>query len=319
MKLALIGSNGAIGQPLALLLQTSNYVHDLVLHDVTDAHGVATDLSHIDVRCKISSASSAEQAVDGADIIAVTAGFARKPGMTRDDLFNTNAKIIQEISEKVCKTNPSAMLAIITNPINATVPIACETFMKNGVNDTKKIFGVTSLDIMRANKFIGDSIGKDPQTIFCPVVGGHQGTSIVPLMSQASATDKSEVLINSLASDEERKKLVNKVQNAGTEVVEAKKNGSASLSMAYAAYMFLCNLIKAKSGTEIKEYSFIDLRNFDTPYGPYFSVPMIINQNGAKEVLPINEPFSREEDELSEAVKEISKSVEKAQRFVRQV
>lgn len=224
MKLALLGSNGAIGQPLGLLLATSNRVKELVLYDIAGSKGVGVDLSHIDVPCKVTSAESTESAIAGANLIAISAGFARKPGMTRDDLFNTNAKIIFDISKTVAKVNPSAMVAIITNPINSTLPIACETFLKYGIKDTKKIFGVTSLDIMRSNKFIGDLIGKDPSQVFCPVVGGHQGKTIIPLISQASTSDGAKVLMNGLETSQGRHEMISRIQNAGTEVVEAKKN-----------------------------------------------------------------------------------------------
>lgn len=80
----------------------------------------------------------------------------RKPGMTRDDLFNTNAGIVRDLAEATAKTCPKAFIAIITNPVNSTVPIACEVYKNNGITDLKRVFGVTTLDIVRAQTFVAE-------------------------------------------------------------------------------------------------------------------------------------------------------------------
>lgn len=77
-------------------------------------------------------------------------------GMTRDDLFNTNASIVRDLCDAAAKTCPKAFIAIITNPVNSTVPIAVEVFKKNHVKDTKRIFGVTTLDIIRSQTFVAE-------------------------------------------------------------------------------------------------------------------------------------------------------------------
>lgn len=78
------------------------------------------------------------------------------------------------------------MLAIISNPVNSTVPIASEMFKKAGKYDPARIFGVTTLDIVRANTFIGEANGIDPAKVNCPVIGGHAGITIMPLISQCT-------------------------------------------------------------------------------------------------------------------------------------
>lgn len=76
--------------------------------------------------------------------------------MTRDDLFNTNASIVRDIAEASSKICPKAFLAIITNPVNSTVPIAAEVYKKNNVYDSKRIFGVTTLDVVRSEAFVSE-------------------------------------------------------------------------------------------------------------------------------------------------------------------
>merc|ERR1712036_185433 len=123
-----------------------------------------------------------EASLEGSEIVVIPAGVPRKPGMTRDDLFNTNASIVANLAIAAAEVCPEAMLAIISNPANSTVPIASEIYKKAGVYNPNKIFGVTTLDIVRANTFIANLKGLNPADVDCPVIGGHAGTTIMPLI-----------------------------------------------------------------------------------------------------------------------------------------
>ncbi|KAL9023869.1 MAG: hypothetical protein Q9196_006918, partial [Gyalolechia fulgens] len=114
-----------------------------------------------------------------------------KPGMTRDDLFNINAGIVRDLITGVAETCPKAFILVISNPVNSTVPIAAEVMKKAGVFDPKRLFGVTTLDVVRAETFVQDITGeKDPSKTVIPVIGGHSGETIVPLFSQAKPAVK---------------------------------------------------------------------------------------------------------------------------------
>lgn len=107
--------------------------------------------------------------------------------MTRDDLFNKNAGIVKDLIVGIAKTCPKAFILIISNPVNSTVPIAAEVLKAHGVFDPTKLFGVTTLDVVRASTFTAAVTGeKDSRKIAVPVVGGHSGETIVPLLSQAT-------------------------------------------------------------------------------------------------------------------------------------
>lgn len=113
--------------------------------------------------------------------------FAGKPGMTRDDLFKVNAGIVQTLVKGIAETSPKAFILIISNPVNSTVPIAAEVLKAAGVFDPQRLFGVTSLDVVRAETFLQEFTGKkDPSEAKIPVVGGHSGDTIVPLFSKTS-------------------------------------------------------------------------------------------------------------------------------------
>lgn len=165
--------------------------------------------------------------------------------MTRDDLFNTNASIVQTLTEGCAQYCPEAIIGIISNPVNSTVPIAAEVMKKAGVYDKRKIIGVTTLDVCRANTFAGVAMGKDPKDLNVPVIGGHAGITILPLYSQVEG-------FTDAVSNKELDAITVRTQFGGDEVVKAKAGtGSATLSMAYAGYIFTENVLKAMNGEEI--------------------------------------------------------------------
>jgi malate dehydrogenase len=102
------------------------------------------------------------------------------------ELFDTNASIIQDLVSNVAKFCPNAYVAIITNPVNSTVPIAVEVLKKHGVFNAAKVFGITTLDVVRASTFVAQVKNiSDPGSLRVPVLGGHSGATIVPLFSQS--------------------------------------------------------------------------------------------------------------------------------------
>merc|ERR1719222_1836963 len=130
-----------------------------------------------------------EECLTGCDLVLIPAGMPRKPGMTRDDLFKVNADIAKGLVEACAKFCPQAVLALIVNPVNSIVPAMAELYKKKGL-DAKKIVGVTTLDCVRANKFVSELTGAHPSTIEVPVVGGHAGVTILPVFSQDAAASK---------------------------------------------------------------------------------------------------------------------------------
>lgn len=200
--------------------------------------------------------------------------------MTRDDLFTTNATIVATLASACAKAAPNAVVGIIANPVNSTVPITVEIFKKHGV-DPSKIYGVTTLDLVRANEFVGVLGNQNAMDVHVPVVGGHAGITIIPVLSQVQPAG----CINNLTQDEITALTV-RIQDAGTEVVKAKAGaGSATLSMAYAAARFADSVIRALNGEEIIECAYIRTDgglpgiNVD-----YFSTPLLLGKDGTVKV-----------------------------------
>eukprot|EP00898_Chlorokybus_atmophyticus_P006185 jgi/Chlat1/6568/Chrsp45S05936 len=310
-KVCVVGAAGGIGQPLALLLKMSPLVSELNLYDVVNTPGVAADLSHINTAAAVKGFVGKEQlgaALHGCDLVVIPAGVPRKPGMTRDDLFNINAGIVKSICEGIAELCPKAFVNIISNPVNSTVPIAAEIFRKAGMYDPRKLFGVTTLDVVRANAFVAEAAGVDPSEMSVPVIGGHAGVTILPLLSQASPSVK--------LTDEQVDKLTKRIQDAGTEVVQAKAGaGSATLSMAYAAAKFAESCLRAMSGaSNIVEYSYVDSKVTDLPF---FASKVRIGPSGIEEAYPIGSLSPYERANFDGMLAELTSSIQKGLNFAR--
>ncbi|CAG8977751.1 hypothetical protein HYALB_00010972 [Hymenoscyphus albidus] len=322
IKAVVAGASGGIGQPLSLLLKTSSLITELALYDVVNTPGVAADLSHISSQAKITGYlpkdDGAKLAFKDADIVVIPAGIPRKPGMTRDDLFNINAGIVKGLIEVIAEVAPKAYILIISNPVNSTVPIAAEVLKAKGVFDAKRLFGVTTLDVVRAETFVAEIVGeKNPQSLTIPVIGGHSGETIVPLFSQA----KPSVTIPADKLDA----LVNRVQFGGDEVVKAKDGaGSATLSMAYAGYRMAEAVLKALSGEKgIVTPTFIHLKG--VPGGDeiaketgleFFSVPVELGTTGAEKAQnPLTNINDAEKKLLKACVDGLSGNITKGVNF----
>ncbi|SCU96819.1 LAME_0F17546g1_1 [Lachancea meyersii CBS 8951] len=245
-KVTVLGAAGGIGQPLSLLLKMSPFVSTLALYDLRLAPGVARDLSHINTnsKCKGFDKENLPAALEGAHVVVIPAGVPRKPGMTRDDLFKINAGIVANLVAATAKHAPNARILIISNPVNSTVPVACETLKRSGSFQPGKVMGVTTLDVVRAQTFLSDALGGDSYSResmkrHVTVVGGHSGSTIVPLITDSKLRAK---LVNRRLYDA----YVHRVQFGGDEVVEAKQGaGSATLSMALAGFHFTNQVLRS--------------------------------------------------------------------------
>eukprot|EP00744_Colponema_vietnamica_P003247 GILI01005004.1.p1 GENE.GILI01005004.1~~GILI01005004.1.p1 ORF type:complete len:339 (-),score=152.35 GILI01005004.1:163-1125(-) len=310
-KVVVLGAAGGIGQPLSLLLKNSPLVSELSLYDIVHCPGVAADLSHISTPAKVTGYKRDEiaAALDGADVVIIPAGVPRKPGMTRDDLFNTNATIVKNLVVEVAKHSPKALIGIISNPVNSTVPIAAEALKKANVFDPRRLFGVTTLDIARAKTFVASEAKLNPYDINITVVGGHSGPTIVPLISQSG--------INNIPQDV-LEKLVHRIQYGGDEVVKAKDGaGSATLSMAYAGAEFTFSLLKALRGDKgIVECTFVESNV--VPNVPFFSSKVELGKNGVERILPLGDITDYERKLVDACVEELTKNIAKGVEFGKQ-
>jgi len=307
MKVCVLGAAGGIGQPLSLLLKLQLPAgSELSLYDVAPfTPGVAVDLSHIPTDVAVSGfvGDDVEAAMKDADIVVIPAGVPRKPGMTRDDLFNMNAGIVKKLVGVGVKACPNACFAIVTNPVNSTVPIAAEILKAAGVYDKRKVFGVTTLDVIRSNTFVAEAVGKSCDEVNVSVIGGHSGVTILPLLSSVEGVSLSQEQIEALTP---------RIQEAGTEVVEAKAGaGSATLSMAQAAARFTSSLVAAMNGADVTECCYVQTGD-DT--SSFHAQPVKLGKDGVESIPAIPALSDYEQkvlDDMADVLKgNIAKGIE---------
>ncbi|MDN3653611.1 malate dehydrogenase [Thalassotalea ponticola] len=312
MKVAVLGAAGGIGQALSLLLKTQLPAgSELSLYDVAPVvPGVAVDLSHIptDVTVKGYGADDLAPALQGCDIVIIPAGMPRKPGMDRADLFAVNAGIIKTLAEGIVANCPKALVGVITNPVNGTVPIVAEVFKKAGTYEANRVFGVTTLDVIRSETFIAELKGKSTNDIKVPVIGGHSGTTILPLLSQVEGVEFSQEEIDALTP---------RIQNAGTEVVNAKAGGgSATLSMGAAAARFCMSLVRGLQGeADVIDYAYVQGNTGDAEY---FAQPVRLGKNGVEEYLPYGELSAYEQKAKDDMLATLNKDIQEGIDFINQ-
>lgn len=302
-KVCVVGGAGGIGQPLCLLMASCPMVKELAIIDLNvaavPAEGVQADLSHIEGKCKVTSTvlilntdkaiDKAGDALTGCDLVLVPAGVPRKPGQDRKDLLNINCDIAKGTVEACAKFCPNAVVGLIVNPVNSVVPAMGELWKKAGL-DKRKIVGISTLDVVRANKFVQEITGK-PACI--PVIGGHAGKTILPLFSQ----DPAGASIPAAKIPE----LDARVQDAGTEVVKAKNGkGSATLSMAYSGARLGRAVLSGLAGVPTTECAYVE-SNAQAGLS-YFASKVVFGKNGVETVLPVGNLSLHEQQRLEELV-----------------
>jgi malate dehydrogenase len=224
------------------------------------------------------------------------------------DLFNTNASIVRDLAKSVAEHSPKANILVIANPVNSTVPITAEVLKKAGVYDPKRLFGVTTLDVVRASRFISQHKGTDPANENIVVIGGHSGETIVPLLSQSGYNLEGEDLAA----------YVKRVQFGGDEVVQAKDGaGSATLSMAMAGARFAESLLKAAQGEKgVIEPAFVESPLFKDQGVDFFSTNVELGPNGVEKIHPIGQVTEHEQKLIDVAVGQLKGNISKGVKFV---
>ncbi|OWB75781.1 oxidoreductase activity, acting on CH-OH group of donors protein [[Candida] boidinii] len=348
VKVSVLGASGGIGQPLSLLLKLNPLITDLSLYDIVNAHGVSTDLSHLPINSnsngfspidKSNPQSELKSTLINSDIVVIPAGIPRKPGMTRDDLFKINAGIVRSLVNAIGNYCPNAFICIISNPVNSTVAIAAEELKKLKVFNPKKLFGITTLDILRLETFLSKLININTESLRGKVItiGGHSGETIIPLLNLDKDISNR---INNLLTSDDLLKLIHRVQFGGDEVVKAKNGtGSATLSMAYAAYRFIESLLSVLSSSPsssssstnntiklVDEVAYVHLRGLNNGDEilknnlnndvEFFSLPLKISKNGIEFVEFPKISYNLENELIEKAKPQLRTNIIKGINFV---
>ena len=277
-KISLIGA-GQIGGTLAHLICIKELA-DVVLFDVAEgiAKGKALDIAQstsvVGYDINLSGTSNYED-IKNSDVIIITAGIPRKPGMTRDDLLETNLKIIKQVAEGIKKNSPNAFVICITNPLDIIVMV----LQKYSGLPTNKVVGMAGiLDSSRFKYFLSQELKVPVKNINTLVLGGH-GDTMVPMPNRTTVNGKP---LNQIIKKEKLDLIIDRTRKGGAEIVKLLEKGSAFYA-------------PAASGIEMAESYIKDLKKtlpcaayLNGEYGVknlYAGVPVIIGSSGVEKVV----------------------------------
>jgi malate dehydrogenase len=304
-KISLIGA-GQIGGTLAHLI-TLKELGDVVLFDVAEgiAKGKALDLSQstaIDGLNVSITGTNNYNDTSNSDVIIITAGVPRKPGMTRDDLLGINLKIIKQVADGIKDTSPNAFVICITNPLDVIV-MALQKY--SGLPKNKVIGMAGVLDTSRFKFFLSQELNVPISEVDSFVLGGH-GDTMVPVPNRTIVSGKPllDFVKEGKISEEKLNEIIDRTRNGGAEVVKLLETGSAFYG-------------PAASGIEMAESYLKNLKktlpcaaHLNGQYGVkdlYVGVPVVIGSNGIEEVveLSLDDEEKRYFDISIDAVKEL--------------
>ena len=292
-KISLIGA-GQIGGTLAHLICIKELA-DVVLFDVAEgiAKGKALDIAQstsVDGYDINLSGTSNYEDIKNSDVIIITAGIPRKPGMTRDDLLETNLKIIKQVAEGIKKNSPNAFIICITNPLDIIVMI----LQKYSGLPTNKVVGMAGiLDSSRFKYFLSQELKVPVKNINTLVLGGH-GDTMVPMPNRTTVNGKP---LNQIIKKEKLDLIIDRTRKGGAEVLKLLEKGSAFYA-------------PAASGIEMAESYIKDLKKrlpcaayLNGEYGVknlYAGVPVIIGSSGVEKVVEFTlNKYEKENFDLS--------------------
>jgi malate dehydrogenase len=303
-KITVVGA-GNVGTTTAQLIAEKNLA-DIVLIAIIEGvpQGKALDIHEACPLWKSSVSVKGTNSYDdttGSDIVVITAGLARKPGMSRDDLLQANAEIIRGVAENIARTSPESIVIVVTNPMDVMAQL---TQMVTGF-PYRRVIGMGGiLDSTRMRSFIASEMGLSPWSIQTMVMGGH-GDQMVPMPRFTTVDGKN---ITDVLPEERIKAIIERTKNGGAEIVGLLKTGSAYYAPAASVVEMIENMFGNKN--EPLPCS-VYLEGENGVNGVYLGVPVILSPKGAEKIVEI-ELTEEEKEALSasaEAVRGLIKKI----------
>ncbi len=302
-KLSIVGA-GAVGTSCAQWAVNRNAAEEIVLVDVVEglAEGKALDIAQAAPLCGYSgriSGSTDFSTTAESDVVIITAGLARKPGMSREDLLEKNVQIVRSVTEQVVAHSPDACLVVVTNPIDAMVYTA---FKISGFPAERVVGMAGVLDSARYRTFIAEKLGVAAQDV-CALVMGIHGDNMLPLVRLASVGG---VPLSQLLSEEEIAEIVKRTQHGGAEIVGHLKTGSAFTTPGLSAVEMAAAIIKGQNRV-LPCAAMLD-GQFGIQ-GVFLGVPVVLGRGGIVKILEF-ELTAEEREALLKGAEAVKRQVE---------
>lgn len=302
-KVGIIGV-GNVGSTLAFTLASKNICSQILLKDIRQniVQAMALDISQSANAAKsntIIKACIKDEEFKDCDVVVITAGIARRPGMSRDDLLLTNARIMTQVIQSTISFNPNAIIIIVSNPLDAMV----YTALKVSNYPRNKIIGMAGiLDSARMSHFILEKLGYGAGQIEASVMGGH-GDDMVPLPNFSTVAG---VPLSELLEKEDIDEIVEKTKNGGAQIVKLLETGSAYYAPAYATSLMVEAILEDKKEIypcAIKlegEYGYENIVS---------GVPIMLGKDGMEKVIELNLNDSQK-DEFKKSISSVQELVD---------
>ena len=306
VKVTVVGA-GNVGATTAQRIAERGYA-DVVLVDIVEglAEGKALDLYEaspvVSVDSRITGATG-YAATAGSDIVVITSGVARKPGMSRDDLLSINMKIVDDVAQKAIAASPDAVIIVVSNPLDAMCHVA---FDAAGIDSSRVVGMAGILDTARYRSFLAEALDVSVEDVHAYVLGGH-GDTMVPL---ASYTTAAGIPIAELLPQSQIDQIIQRTRDGGAEIVNLLKTGSAFYAPSAAVAQMVDSIALDKK--RILPCAAL----LDGQYGIdglYIGVPVVLGSNGIERILEIS-LTSAEQGMLkhsADAVRELVDSIQR--------
>ena len=282
MKISVIGA-GNVGATCANVIAHYDIVKEVVLLDIKEgtAEGKALDMwetAPINMySTRVKGVTNDYEATAGSDVVVITSGLPRKPGMSRDDLINTNAGIVKSVTENVIKHSPDTIIIIVSNPLDV---MSYQAFLTAGV-DSSKVFGMAGiLDTARYKAFLAEALDCSPKDIQAMLLGGH-GDTMVPLPRY---TTVSGIPVTEFINGEKLDAIIERTKKGGGEIVNL-MGTSAWYAPGAAAAQMVESIIKDENrifpvcSWLTGEYGMKDI---------YLGVPVKLGRKGITEIIELD-------------------------------
>jgi malate dehydrogenase len=302
-KVTVIGA-GNVGATVADATARKDIVKEVVLLDIKEglAEGKALDMWQTSAienfNTRIIGSTNDYSLTKDSDVVVITSGIPRKPGMSRDDLISTNAKIVNEVTKKSIEYSPEAIIIVVSNPLDVMTYAA---YLTAGIN-SKKVFGMAGiLDTARYRAFLADEMNTSPKDIQALLMGGH-GDTMVPLPRY---TKVNGIPITHYIKEERLNEIVERTKKGGGELVKLMGTSAWYAPGAAAAQMVEAIIKDEKRTFPVCSY-------LEGQYGLdkiYLGVPVVLGKNGIEEIieLDLNEKESKDLMTSANAVKNVMK------------
>ncbi|KAL2727195.1 hypothetical protein V1478_007473 [Vespula squamosa] len=308
-RVAIIGIGG-VGASLAHLLKMfPGTVTELRMLNNFDFSGIVEELNQIPTKlpiCGICGEDNFCKALKDIDIVVITAGRPRtNEKELREELFSENAKSCLNIFKLCAEACPTALISMVTNPIDSMIPLAAHILKKNCCYNPAKLFGICELDLLRARRYLADLLCTNPKRTYVPVVGGHGENTIVPLFSRCRPSIE--------LTQEEMMELTKAVRVAGAKIVKMKKV-SSTYAMASGAMYFVHKLARAvhhEPNVIISAYTESSVTG-----ARFFSNELLLGPGGVDKNLGFGKVNAYEQKLIDEAVKALRKQFDIVEEFI---